>query len=241
MILRMLAIASLVLSGQTYKDPGAPLEKRVDDLVSRLTLEEKVSQMMNDARAIDRLGIPAYNWWNESLHGVARAGRATVFPQAIGLAATFDTQQMFRVATAISDEARAKHHEFVRRGKHNIYQGLTFWTPNINLFRDPRWGRGMETYGEDPLLTGRMAAELIKGLQGDDPKYFKTIATAKHYAVHSGPESSRHTFDAVVDEQDLRDTYLPQFQAAVTEAGAQSVMCAYNRVDGAPDCASPML
>jgi beta-glucosidase len=236
-----LTIAPLSAQQMLYKNPQAPLEKRVDDLVSRMTLEEKVSQLMNDSPAIDRLGIPAYNWWNESLHGVARAGRATVFPQAIGLAATWDTNVMSRVATAISDEARAKYHEFVRRGKHNIYQGLTFWTPNINLFRDPRWGRGMETYGEDPYLTGRMAIAFIKAMQGDDPKYLKTIATAKHYAVHSGPEPLRHTFDAVVSERDLRETYLPHFEAAVREGGAQSVMCAYNSVDGQPACANTQL
>jgi beta-glucosidase len=224
-----------------YKDPGADMQKRVDDLVTRMTIEEKISQLMNDSPAIDRLGIPAYNWWNECLHGVARAGRATVFPEAIGLAATWDTELLFRVATAISDEARAKHHEFVRRGKRNIYQGLTFWTPNINLFRDPRWGRGMETYGEDPYLTGRMAVAFIKGLQGDDPKYLKTIATAKHFAVHSGPEPLRHTFDAAIDDQNLWETYLPHFEAAVREGGARSVMCAYNSVNGEPACASPRL
>lgn len=229
--------------GQTplYQNPSAPFEKRVDDLVSRMTLEEKISQLMNDAAPIGRLGIPAYNWWNECLHGVARAGRATVFPETIGLAATWDTDLIFRVATAISDEARAKHQEFVRRGKRNIYQGLTFWTPNINLFRDPRWGRGMETYGEDPYLTGRMAVQFIKGLEGDDPRYLKTVATAKHYAVHSGPESERHTFDAVVSEKDLRGTYLPQFEMAIKDGHAYSVMCAYNRVDGLPACASPRL
>jgi beta-glucosidase len=224
-----------------YRDANAALDRRVDDLLSRMALEEKISQLTNDSPAIPRLDIPAYNWWNECLHGVARAGRATVFPETIGLAATWDTDLVFRVATAISDEARAKYHEFVRRGKRNIYQGLTFWTPNINLFRDPRWGRGMETYGEDPLLTGRMATQFIKGLQGDDPRYLKTVATAKHYAVHSGPESSRHTFDAVVDEQDLRDTYLPQFEAAIKDGHAESVMCAYNRVDGLPACANPRL
>ncbi|HJZ95166.1 MAG TPA: glycoside hydrolase family 3 N-terminal domain-containing protein, partial [Candidatus Solibacter sp.] len=224
-----------------YKDPKAPLDRRVDDLLSRMTLEEKSTQLTNDSPAISRLEIPAYNWWNECLHGVARAGRATVFPETIGMAATWDTALIHRVANVISDEARAKHHEFVRRGKRNIYQGLTFWTPNINLFRDPRWGRGMETYGEDPVLTGHMAAEFINGLQGDDPKYLKTVATAKHYAVHSGPESSRHTFDAVVDEQDLRDTYLPQFEMAIRDAHAESVMCAYNRVDGLPACANPRL
>ncbi len=224
-----------------YKNTSLPFEKRADDLLSRMTLEEKISQMMNDSPAIDRLGIPAYNWWNECLHGVARAGRATVFPEAIGLAATWDTDFMFRVSTAVSDEARAKYNDYVSRNKRAIYQGLTFWTPNINLFRDPRWGRGMETYGEDPYLTGRMAVAFIKGLQGDDPKYLKTIATAKHYAVHSGPESLRHVFDAVVSEQDLRQTYLPHFEAAVKEGGAQSVMCAYNRVDGEPACSNTRL
>jgi len=224
-----------------YRDPRAPMEKRADDLLSRMTLEEKISQLMSDAPAIEHLGVPAYNWWNECLHGIGRAGRATVFPQAIGLAATWDTGLLFRVATAVSDEARAKHHEFVRRGKRNIYQGLTFWTPNINLFRDPRWGRGMETYGEDPYLTARLAVAFIKGLQGDDPKYLKTVATAKHYAVHSGPESLRHTFDAVVEARDLHETYLPHFEAAVKEGGAFSVMCAYNRVDGQAACASPRL
>jgi beta-glucosidase len=242
-LLSAAALLSLCLAQQrpTYKDPAAPLEKRVDDLISRMTLEEKISQLMNDSAAIDRLDVPAYNWWNECLHGVARAGRATVFPETIGMAATWDTGLLFRVSTAISDEARAKYHEFVRRGKRNIYQGLTFWTPNINLFRDPRWGRGMETYGEDPYLTGRMAVAFIKGLEGDDPKYLKTIATAKHFAVHSGPESLRHTFDAVIPEQELRESYLPHFETAIREGGAHSVMCAYNRVDGLPACASPKL
>ncbi len=221
--------------------PTPSFDKRVDELLSRMTLEEKVSQLMSDSPAIQRLSVPAYNWWNECLHGVGRAGRATVFPQAIALAASWDTAMMFDVATAISDEARAKHHEFVRRGKRNIYQGLTFWTPNINIFRDPRWGRGMETYGEDPYLTGRMAVQFIKGLQGNDPNYLKVVATAKHYAVHSGPESTRHTFDARASERDLLDTYLPQFEAAVKEGGAYSVMCAYNRVDGEPACSSSRL
>jgi beta-glucosidase len=225
-----------------YKNPDAPLEKRVEDLLSRMTLEEKVSQMMNASPAIERLGVPAYNWWNECLHGVARAGRATVFPEPIGLAATWDTDLIFRTATAISDEARAKHHEFVRRGKRNIYQGLTFWSPNINLVRDPRWGRAMETYGEDPYLTARMAVQFIKGLQGDNPKYLKVVATAKHFAVHSGPEPLRHSFDARVDDADagadLRESYLPHFEAAVREGGAFSVMCSYNRVNGDPACAN---
>ena len=230
----------LLTLAQLYKNPSTPTDARVNDLVSHMTLEEKVSQMQNAAPAIPRLGIPAYNWWNEALHGVARAGRATVFPQAIGLAAMFDPDQMFKVATVISNEARAKHHEFLRRGKHDIYQGLTFWSPNINLFRDPRWGRGMETYGEDPYLTGRLAVAFIKGMQGDDPKYFKTIATAKHYAVHSGPEPLRHEFDAVITDQDLFQTYLAQFEMAI-KGGADSVMCAYNSVNGQPACANPRL
>ncbi len=241
-----LAAAAVIALAQAqqppvYTNPSAPLDQRVNDLVRRMSLEEKVSQLMNDSPAIDRLGVPAYNWWNECLHGVARAGRATVFPEAIGLAATWDTGLTLRVATVISDEARAKYHEFVRRGKRNIYEGLTFWTPNINLFRDPRWGRGMETYGEDPYLTGRIAVNFIRGLQGDDPKYLKTIATAKHFAVHSGPESTRHTFDAAVPDHDLFETYLPHFEMAVREGGAYSVMCAYNSVDGQPACANTRL
>jgi beta-glucosidase len=224
-----------------YQTPSAPIEKRVDDLLGRLTLEEKVSQLMNDSAAIDRLGVPRYNWWGECLHGVARAGRATVFPEPIGLAATWDTGLLLRVSTAISDEARAKYNDFVRRGQRNIYQGLSFWSPNVNLFRDPRWGRGMETYGEDPYLSGRMAVQFVRGLQGDDPKYLKAVATPKHYAVHSGPESERHVFDAAIDDHDLFDAYLPQFEAAVKEGGALSVMCAYNSVDGRPACASPRL
>lgn len=236
----LVAASSLALAQQT------PIGKRVDDLISRMTLDEKASQLLSESPAIERLGIPAYDWWNECLHGVARAGTATVFPETIGLAATWDTDLLFRVSTAISDEARAKHHEFVRRGKRGIYQGLTFWTPNINLFRDPRWGRGMETYGEDPYLTGRMAVQFIRGLEGYDaqgsaPQYLKTVATAKHYAVHSGPESTRHTADVHVDDRDLRDTYLPQFEAAIREGGAQSVMCAYNSVNGDPACAHSKL
>ncbi len=224
-----------------YQDPRAPLAKRVRDLVGRMTLAEKISQTMNDAPAIPRLEIPAYNWWNECLHGVARAGRATVFPQPIGTAATWDAALVGEIARVISDEARAKYHEFQRRGKREIYQGLTFWTPNINLFRDPRWGRGMETYGEDPYLMGTMGVQFIKGLQGDDPRYLKTVATAKHYAVHSGPESDRHTFDARASDVDLWTSYLPHFEAAVREGHASSVMCAYNRFDGQPACASDRL
>ncbi len=224
-----------------FQDPDRPLEERIDDLVSRMTLEEKVSQMVHPAAAVERLGIPEYNWWNEALHGVARAGRATVFPQAIGLAATFDDELMFRVATAISDEARAKHHEFVRQGHRGIYQGLTFWSPNINIFRDPRWGRGMETYGEDPWLAGRLAVAFVRGMQGDDEFYLKTVATPKHYAVHSGPEPLRHSFNAVVDERDLQETYLAAFRAGIVDGGAWSVMCAYNRTLGEACCGSPWL
>jgi beta-glucosidase len=224
-----------------YLDTSLPVERRVADLVSRMTLEEKVAQMMNKAPAIERLGVPAYDWWNEALHGVAYAGRATVFPQAIGLAASWDTALMRRVATAISDEARAKHHEALRQKNHGRFYGLTFWSPNINIFRDPRWGRGQETYGEDPHLTARLGVEFVRGMQGDDPKYLKTIATPKHYAVHSGPESERHFFDAAATERDMRDTYLPAFRAAIVEARAGSVMCAYNRVNGEPACASAKL
>jgi beta-glucosidase len=225
----------------TFLDTSLSIEARVDDLVKRMTLDEKISQMMNASPAIPRLGIPEYNWWNECLHGVARAGLATVYPQAIGLGATWDEDLMFRVATSISDEARAKHHNFASKGKRLIYQGLTFWSPNINIFRDPRWGRGQETYGEDPFLTGRMAVQFVKGLQGDDPKYFKTIATVKHFAVHSGPEPERHSFDANISERDFRETYLPQFEMGVKEGKAYSVMCAYNRLYGEACCGSNRL
>ncbi|MGQ9629403.1 MAG: glycoside hydrolase family 3 C-terminal domain-containing protein [bacterium] len=224
-----------------YKNPSLPIEERVEDLVSRLTLEEKISQMVHSAPSIERLDIPAYDWWNECLHGVGRAGIATVFPQAIGLASTWNTELVYRVAIAISDEARAKHHEAVRRGIRDRYTGLTFWSPNINIFRDPRWGRGQETYGEDPHLTARLGVAFVKGLQGDDPRYLKLVATPKHFAVHSGPESERHHFDARVSERDLRETYLPAFKACVQEAKAASVMGAYNRTNGEPCCASKAL
>ncbi|MCS7062042.1 MAG: glycoside hydrolase family 3 C-terminal domain-containing protein, partial [Anaerolineae bacterium] len=224
-----------------FRNPDLPVEARVEDLVARLTLEEKVGQMMNAAPAIPRLGIPDYNWWNECLHGVCRAGLATMFPQSIGLAATWNTQLMLRIATAISDEARAKHHDALRQGNRDMYYGLTFWSPNINLCRDPRWGRAQETYGEDPYLTGRMAVMFVKGLQGDDPRYLKTVATPKHYAVHSGPEAQRHKFDARVSERELRETYLPHFKAAVVEGKAMSVMTAYSRVNGEACSASPTL
>lgn len=239
-----LLVDSVHTSAQTsppYKNVSLPIDTRVDDLVSRMTLEEKVSQMMNAAPAIPRLGIPDYDWWNEGLHGVARAGIATVFPQAIGLAATWNSDLMYRVAGVISTEARAKYHEAVREGDHSRYKGLTFWSPNINIFRDPRWGRGQETYGEDPYLTARMGVEFVKGLQGSDPKYFKVIATPKHYAVHSGPEPERHGFNAITDQRDLYETYLPAFEACIKEAGAYSVMCAYNRYLGEPCCAQNTL
>ncbi|HOF86972.1 MAG TPA: glycoside hydrolase family 3 C-terminal domain-containing protein [Armatimonadota bacterium] len=224
-----------------YLDPSLPIAARVADLLGRMTLEEKASQMLNVAPAIERLGIPAYDWWNECLHGVGRAGMATVFPQAIGLAATFDEELLHRVGTAIADEARAKHHDALRRGLHARYFGLTFWSPNINIVRDPRWGRGHETYGEDPYLTGRLGVAFITGLQGDDPRYLKLSACAKHYAVHSGPEGARHTFDARPPARDLTDTYLPAFKTTVQEGKVESVMGAYNRVNGEACCASPTL
>ncbi len=235
----LLFLASGAIFGQpglVFRNPSLPIEKRVDDLVSRMTLEEKVLQMQNSAPTIDRLGIPAYNWWNEALHGVARAGTATVFPQAIGMAATWDVGLMNRAADVISTEARAKYNFWQNRKDPGIYKGLTFWSPNINIFRDPRWGRGQETYGEDPYLTGRMGVAFVRGMQGDDPRYFKVIATPKHFAVHSGPEYNRHTFDAEVSERDLRETYLPAFRALITEAKAYSIMCAYNRLRGLPAC-----
>ncbi len=230
--------AGLFAQTAAYLNPDLPAEQRARDIVSRMTLEEKVLQMQNSAPAIPRLNIPAYDWWNEALHGVARAGEATVFPQAIGLAATWDTDLMHRIADVISTEARAKYNEAIRTGDHSRYHGLTFWSPNINIFRDPRWGRGQETYGEDPYLTGRMAVAFIQGMQGTDQHYFKVIATAKHYAVHSGPEPSRHVFDVHPSTRDLEQTYLPAFRAAIVEGKADSVMCAYNAVDGVPACAN---
>ena len=225
-----------------FQNPDLPIDQRVDDLVGRLTLPEKVSQMLNASPAIDRLGIPAYNWWNEALHGVARTSlKTTVFPQAIGMAATFNTEAMLQMATITSDEARAVHQEFVRRGERGIYQGLTFWTPNINIFRDPRWGRGQETYGEDPYLTGQLGSALVKGFQGDDPKYLKITACAKHFAVHSGPESSRHEFNAQSSDYDLWDTYLPAFRDLIVDAKVAGVMCAYNAYAGQPCCGSDKL
>jgi len=224
-----------------YKNPELTIDERVDDLVSRMTLEEKISQMLYSSSAIGRLDVHEYNWWNECLHGVARAGTATVFPQAIGMAATFSPERLFKVAAAIADEARAKYNAARRHEDRGIYKGLTFWTPNINIFRDPRWGRGQETYGEDPYLTSRLGVSFIKGLQGDDPQYMKAAACAKHFAVHSGPESERHEFDAIASPKDMRETYLPAFRDAVKEAKVEAVMGAYNRTNGEPCCASKTL
>ena len=224
-----------------YLDASLPLEQRVNDLVSRMTLEEKVAQMQDVAPAIPRLGIPAYNWWNEGLHGVARAGSATVFPQAIGLAATWDTDLIHRVADVISTEARAKYNDAIQHGNTGRYYGLTFWSPNINIFRDPRWGRGQETYGEDPYLTSHIGVAFVRGLQGDDPNYLKTVSTPKHFAVHSGPEVLRHRFNVPVSPHDFADTYTPAFRATVMEGKADSVMCAYNAVRGEPACANQLL
>lgn len=224
-----------------FQDPELDFETRTEILVQQLTLEEKVSQLVHEAPAIERLNISSYNWWNEALHGVARSGYATVFPQSISVAASFDKDLLERIGTVTSDEARAKHHDFIRKGKRGIYTGLTFWSPNINIFRDPRWGRGHETYGEDPYLTGKLASSFIKGLQGDDPKYLKTIATSKHFAVHSGPESLRHGFDVDVSDVDLYETYLEAFRMTVVDANVQSIMSAYNRFRGAPASASSFL
>lgn len=224
-----------------YLDESLSFAERAKDLVSRMTLEEKASQMVYTAPAIPRLGIPAYNWWNEALHGVARAGTATMFPQAIAMAAMFDADMVEHIGSIIAEEGRAKYNEYSRQNDRDIYKGLTFWSPNINIFRDPRWGRGHETYGEDPFLTATLGVRFVKGLQGDDPKYLKASACAKHFAVHSGPESLRHEFDAVVSKQDLYDTYLPAFEALVKEAKVESVMGAYNRVYGQPACANDLL
>ena len=223
-----------------FRNPELSTEQRIDDLISRLTMQEKVSLLLYNSPAIERLGIPEYNWWNECLHGVGRAGKSTVFPQAIGLAATFDDDLVRRIGDAISTEARAKYNEAVKKGNRTQYMGLTFWTPNINIFRDPRWGRGQETYGEDPYLTGRMGAALVRGLQGDDPEYLKAAACAKHYAVHSGPEKTRHEFNALPDETDFRETYLPAFKKLV-DAKVEAVMCAYNRLYDEPCCGSKYL
>lgn len=224
-----------------YLNPNLPVSVRVNDLLSKMTMSEKISQMVYNSPAINRLDIPQYNWWDECLHGVARNGLATVFPQAIGLAATWDRNLMHSVGNATSDEARAKYNDAIKKGERGIYQGLTFWSPNINIFRDPRWGRGQETYGEDPFLTGQMAVQFIKGLQGNNPKYFKVIATAKHYGIHSGPEPLRHEFDVNVSDYDLYDTYLPAFKMSVEQGNVQSIMCAYNSFRGHACCSNDPL
>jgi beta-glucosidase len=243
LLLLTIAIVPFHLHAQQllpYKDASQAIDVRVKDLLSRLTLEEKVSLLGYNSKAVPRLGIPAYNWWNEALHGVARAGEATIFPQAIGMAATFNDDLLNQVSTAISTEARAKYNLAIAKDRHLQYMGLTFWTPNINIFRDPRWGRGQETYGEDPYLTATMGTAFVKGLQGNDPKHLKTSATAKHFAVHSGPEATRDYFDAVVDEKDLRETYLYAFHALVN-GGVESVMSAYNKVNGTPNSINKFL
>lgn len=224
-----------------YLNPDLPVHVRVNDLLSRMTIEEKAEQLNNCAPAIERLGIPAYNWWNEALHGVARAGLATSFPQPIGLAATFNSNIMFQMGEAISDEARAKHHRFALEGKRDLYQGLTFYSPNINIYRDPRWGRGHETFGEDPYLTGTLAVAFVKAMQGNNPRYYKTMCTAKHFAVHSGPEPERHAFNVIPSKKDLHETYLPAFKMLVQDANVYSVMCAYNRLYNEPCCSNPFL
>jgi beta-glucosidase len=230
------------LSGKAlYMDPSQPVSARVDDLLSRMTLEEKASQLVNQSRAIPRLGIPKYDWRSEALHGIAGPGIATVFPEPIGLAATFDVPLIHQMAGAIGAEGRARHNKALREGRRDILEGLDFWAPNINICRDPRWGRGQETYGEDPFLTGRMAVAFVTGMQGDDPKYWQVIATPKHFAVHSGPEPTRHVRNVDVSRHDMEDTYLPAFRAAVVEGKAGSLMCAYNRVNGEPACANSFL
>lgn len=244
LILIAVLVANIRLTAQeAYKNPSLSFDVRVDDLLKRLTLEEKVALMQDVSSPVERLGIKPYNWWNEALHGIARAGLATVFPQPIGMAATFDDQAVFDVFSIVSDEARAKHNDAFSKGEYGRYQGLTVWTPTINIFRDPRWGRGIETYGEDPYLTSVMGVAVVKGLQGPaGEKYDKLHACAKHFAVHSGPEWSRHTFDAKnIKPRDLYETYLPAFEALVKEANVQEVMCAYNRFEGEPCCGSNRL
>ena len=240
-LLVFLIASAAARGGAPGADSALAPSARAAALVARMTLPEKVSQMQNHAPAIPRLGIGEYDWWSEALHGVAFNGVATVFPQAIGMAATWDPPLIHREADCIATEARAKHNAAIRAGEHNIFQGLTFWSPNINIFRDPRWGRGQETFGEDPFLTSRIGVAFVRGLQGDDPRYFKVIATPKHFAVHSGPEALRHRFDARIAARDLYETYLPAFEACVREGGAYSVMGAYNSVDGVPCTASPLL
>ncbi len=226
---------------EKWFDSSLPAGERIESLIQAMTVEEKASQLLYTSKAVPRLGIPEYNWWNEALHGVARAGKATIFPQALGMAAAFDREMTEEIATAISDEARAKYYKAVSEGNRGQYMGLTFWSPNINIFRDPRWGRGQETYGEDPRLTGELGMAFVRGLQGDHPTRLKTAACAKHFAVHSGPEALRHEFDARADEKDMRETYLPAFRDLVTRANVEAVMGAYNRTNGEPCCGSKIL
>jgi len=246
MIKRFMVLAVLIFAGSAqaqdrpWMDTGLPDEARIQSLLDAMTIEEKMSQLLATSPGIERLGILPYDWWNEALHGVARTGRATVFPQTIGMAATFDDELLYKIATAISDEARAKFNIAQSIGNYGRYAGLTFWSPNVNIFRDPRWGRGMETYGEDPYLQARMGTAFVRGMQGDDRRHMKVAACAKHYAVHSGPEALRHEFDVSVSKKDMRETYLPAFEALIKE-GVECVMCAYNRVDGAPACGSDVL
>jgi len=228
-------------AARPWLNASLPISQRVDALIGQMTLEERVQQMRDHSPAIPRLGVPKYDWWNEGLHGVAFSGYATNFPQVIGMAATWDAPLVHQMGQTISTEARAKYNQAMRENDHEAFFGLTFWAPNINIFRDPRWGRGQETYGEDPFLTGRMAVAFVTGMQGDDPNHLKVVSTPKHFDVHSGPESTRHRANVDVSNHDLEDTYLPAFRAAVTEAHAQSVMCAYNSIDGAPACANTML
>lgn len=235
-----MSLSARLAASFPYLEPDLPVARRVDDLVARLTLPEKINQLLHENNAIERLGVPAYNWWNEACHGVGRNGRATIFPQVIGLGATWNRALVQHVASVISDEARAKHHAALAAGRRGQYQGLTFWTPNINIFRDPRWGRGQETFGEDPHLTGELGAAMVRGLQGDHAHYLKTAACAKHYAVHSGPEHARHAFDARPSPKDLAETYLPAFEKLV-RAGVEAIMGAYNRTLGEPCCASKFL
>lgn len=225
---------------EKYKNTELSVGERAEDIVSKMSVQEQAEQLKYDAPAIERLGLSAYNWWNEGLHGVARAGTATMFPQAVGLAAMFDDDLMYDVGSVIGDEARAKYNEFSKHGDHDIYKGLTLWAPNVNIFRDPRWGRGQETYGEDPFLTSRLGTEFVKGMQGDSD-VIKAAACAKHFAVHSGPEAVRHEFDAEVSAKDLEETYLPAFEALVKDAKVEGIMGAYNRVNGEASCASRFL
>jgi beta-glucosidase len=240
LILLLFSFTACIAQKALFNNQNLPLEKRVQDVLKQLTLEEKISLLGFRSKEVARLGIPAYNWWNEALHGVARAGKATVFPQAIGMAASFNNALLFDVATIISTEARAKNNLAIKQDRRLQYMGLTFWSPNINIFRDPRWGRGQETYGEDPFLTASMGTAFIKGMQGSNTNYLKTAACAKHFAVHSGPEAGRHTFNAIVDEKDLRETYLYAFKKLV-DAGVESIMCGYNRLNDEPCCTSNTL